>query len=223
MLKGFVLLCGLVGAAWAQQSAAGANQAETGAKVWEAGVIGGFGYAPNLSVTGPAGSGNTGFKNGVIAGVFGGNDTYDYWSGEARYMYRASDLKLSSHGTLVDFGGHTHIFNGDIVALLRPRPARLRPFFAFGGGVKLLEGTGAQSAAQPLGRLAALTHTRETLATGDVALGVKLNWWKSFRLRLEVRDYISPSPKKVIAAAPGESITGIMNDVQALAAASYTW
>ena len=32
------------------------------------------------------------------------------------------------------------------------------------------------------------------------------------RLRFEVRDYVSPAPHKVIAAAPGGTIGGWLND-----------
>ena len=216
MLKGFGWACLLAGAAWGQQP-------ESGAKLWEIGAIGGYGYAPRLTVTGPSGSADTGLKNGALVGVFGGNDSYNYWSGEARYLYRYSDLTLSSGGAKVDFGGHTHIVTGDILGHFRPRTARIRPFIGFGGGVKLLKGTGIESAAQPLGRLAALTRTQETLATADVAFGVKVNWRKSFRLRFEVHDYISHSPSKVIAAAPGASLTGMMNDIQGQVSVSYTW
>jgi hypothetical protein len=123
----------------------------------------------------------------------------------------------------VNFGGHTHIVTGDILGHFRPRTARIRPFIAFGGGVKLLKGTGTESAAQPLGRFAALTHTQETQAVGDLGFGVKVNWRKSWRVRLEVHDYISHSPSKVIAAAPGATITSAMNDVQGMVAVSYTW
>src|SRR5579862_5033144 len=96
MLKGLVLACFL---------AAGVASAQE----WEVGGLGGFGYAPDLTVKGPSGSASTGLKNGVVIGGFVGDDTYDHWSGEAHYLYRFSDLKLSSGGASVDFGAHTHI------------------------------------------------------------------------------------------------------------------
>ena len=46
---------------------------------------------------------------------------------------------------------------------------------------------------------------------------------KHLRLRLEVRDYISLTPTKVIAAAPGASFSGVMNDIMALASFGYTF
>ena len=190
---------------------------------WEIGGIGGFGVARGLSLKGPAGSATPGLANGAAIGAFGGHDTYEHWSGELRYLYRFSDLKLSSGPTSVTFGAHSHIIHPDFLAHFTPRSSRIRPFIAFGGGVKILEGVGAESAAQPLGRFAALTRTRETLGFADVGAGVKINLLNSLRLRVEVRDYISPKPTKVIAPAPGATIGGALNDIIGSVAISYTF
>jgi hypothetical protein len=210
MLKGLILTCVV---------AAGVAHAQE----WEVGAIGGYGFAPNLTVKSPAGSASSGFENGGVIGAFGGGDTYNYWSGEARYLYRYGDAKLSSGGTTADFGSHTHIINGDILAHFRPRESRIRPFIAFGGGIKVLVGTGIESASQPLGKFAALTKTHESVPVGDVGVGVKINVAKSVRIRLEVQDFIGPTPDKVIAPAPGASTSGIMNDIIGTVAISYTW
>src|SRR5258708_18475778 len=105
---------------------------------WEVGAIGGFGYSPSLDVKRQNdGTASTGVKNGAVAGAYGGEDMYRYFSGEARYLYRFSDLKVSSGGVETSFGGHTHIITGDILGHFRPTGARFRPFIAFGGGVKV--------------------------------------------------------------------------------------
>jgi hypothetical protein len=210
MLKAIILACGL--------AAVAAN-----AQQWEIGAIGGYGFSSDLTIKNGSASANTGLKNGLTVGMFGGADTYNYWSGELRYLYRFSDLKLSSGGTAVDFAAHNHIINADFLAHFRPRTSRLRPFVAMGGGVKFLIGTGIESATQPLGNFAALTATHEILPVGDVGLGVKFNFHKNLRFRAEVRDYISPAPGKVIVTAPGASISGVMNDYVGVAAISYTW
>jgi hypothetical protein len=193
------------------------------AQVWEVGAIGGYGFSPTLTVKNASGSATTGFENGVVAGAFGGGDTHNYWSGEARYLYRYSDAKLSSGGTTVDFGAHTHIINGDILGHFRPRESRIRPFIAFGGGIKVVVGTGLESASQALGKFAALTKTHETLPVGDIGVGVKVNSAKNVRMRLEVQDFIGPAPDKVIAVAPGATGGGIQNDIIGTLAISYTW
>ena len=209
MLNKLVLLCAFAAAAAAQN--------------WEVGAIGGYGFSPNMHVKTGTASADTGFRPGGVVGVFGGEDSYRYWGGEARYLYRFSDLKLASGNADVHFGGHTHIIEGNFMAHFRPRESRVRPFFAFGGGIKVIQGTGRESAAQPLGRFAALTATREMLPVAGVGFGVKVNLRQHLRLRVEGRDYISSNPERVIAPAPGASLSGILHDALGLAALSYTF
>src|SRR5579864_4539014 len=203
MLKGFV--CALV-------LAAAPAIAQEPAQ-WEVGVIGGFGYAPSLTVKNSVTSASTGFAKGGAIGVYAGNDMYRYWSGEANYLYRMSDLKLDGNGKSVQFGGRTHIITGDFLAHFRPTGARIRPYISFGGGIELIQGTGAESATQPLGNLAALTHTNEAKPVGEAGVGVKVQLTPHMRLRVQVRDFISSAPNEVIAPAPGASISGIVNDI----------
>jgi outer membrane protein with beta-barrel domain len=193
------------------------------AQTWEVGAIGGWAYSPHLTVKSGSASADTGLNNGGMYGVFGGEDTYNHLSGEARYLYRNSDLKLSSGGTTVHFGGHTHYVGGEFLLHLRPREATTRPFILFGGGISIIQGTGTESAGQPLGRFAALTATREILPTADVGVGVKFKLRDHMRFRVEFDDFISPSPSKVIAPAPGASISGWMHDLAGLTAISFTW
>ena len=190
---------------------------------WEVGALGGFGYAPKLTARAPAGSANAGFENGVVVGAFGGNDTYRYWSGEARYLYRFSDLELQSGGARARLGAHTHILHADFLGHFRPVESRVRPFVAFGGGAKILQGTGVESASQPLGRVAALTATQELLPVADVGVGVKIDLNRQLRLRFEVRDYLSPAPSRVFTPAPGGSIGAVQNDVIGLVGVSFTF
>ena len=193
------------------------------AQTYYVGLLGGFGYAPGLSVTNPAGSATTGLKAGGAFGAVGGGDTSEHWGGELRYMYRFSDLKLASGGTEVDFGAHTHIITGDLLRYFAPRASAVRPYVSFGGGVRILVGTGKESAAQPLGEFAALTATRELLVMGDAGVGVKVRLSTHANLRLEVRDYVGAAPNKVIAPNAGSKIGGVLNDVIAQAIVSYTW
>jgi hypothetical protein len=193
------------------------------AQQWEVGVVGGYGFTPSLTVKAPSGSAGTGFNNGAAYGAFFGDDSHEHWSGEARYLYRYSDLNLSSGSTSVDFAGHTQFVTADVLGHLARRSSRIRPFFAVGGGLKIINGTGAESAAQPLGNIAALTHTMEFHPVGDVGAGVKLALSRNVRLRLEVRDYISPSPSKVITPVPGATMGAWMNDIQAMVSLSYAF
>ena len=190
---------------------------------WEVGVIGGFGCAPSLTVKNSVTSASTGYANGGVIGIYGGEDMYRYWSGEANYLYRMSNLKLSGNGKSVEFGGHTHIITGDFLAHFRPTGARIRPYISFGGGIEVIQGTGTESATQPLGNLAALTHTNEVLAVGEAGAGVKVQLTRHVRLRVQVRDFISHAPDQVITPAPGASISGIVNDIVGMGTLGFTW
>ena len=150
---------------------------------WDVGVIGGYGVAHNLTVNNGSGSATTGFSNGSVLGVYGGDDQYRYWSGEASYLYRQSNLKLNGDGQSESFAAHTHLFTGDILAHLRPKESRIRPFVSFGAGLKVIVGTGDEGRPQPLGDtcftpnpscFAALTATREVQIVGEVGAGVKI-------------------------------------------------
>jgi hypothetical protein len=213
MLKTFALLAILAAAAASAQE-----------KEWEVGAIGGFGYAPHLTVSRGSSSADTGIRYGGVAGVFAGEDMYNFWSGEMRYLYRFDDLKLSSGSVKApSFGAHTHIVTADFLGHLRPRGDRMRPFIAFGGGAKIMVGTGIESAGQPLGNFAALTATHEILPVADIGAGIKWDFKKNLRFRVEMRDYISPVPNKVIAPAPGASLGGVLNDIQGMIGVSLTW
>jgi Outer membrane protein beta-barrel domain len=194
------------------------------AQEWEIGAIGGYGYAPHLTVSKGTTSAHTGIRPGAVVGVFAGDDTYKYWSGELRYLYRFDDLKLSSGNIKApNFSAHTHIVTADFLGHFRPKGSRVRPFIAFGGGAKILIGSGIESAGQPLGTFAALTATHEILPVADVGAGFKIDLHKNLRLRVEMRDYISPAPNKVIAPAPGASLGGVLNDIQGMVGFSLTW
>jgi hypothetical protein len=198
---------------------------------WDVGVVGGFGLTTDLTVNNGSGSATTGFKNGAVLGVYGGEDQYRYWSGEASYLYRQSDLKLSSGNVSESFGAHTHLFTGDILLHFRPREARIRPFVSFGAGLEVIVGTGNEGAPQPLGNcffanptcFAALTATREVQVAGEVGAGVKIQLANHLRLRLQVRDYLSPRPDQVISPGPGASMSGFPNDIVATGSLGFTW
>ena len=193
------------------------------AQEWELGAIGGFGYSPSLTVKNATTSASTGMKTGFTVGVYAGEDMYRYFSGEANYLYRTGDLKLEGSGKSVSFGAHTHIITGDFLGHFRPRGARIRPYISVGGGIEVVQGTGQESATQPLGNLAALTATREVLPVGEVGAGVKIQLSKHLLLRVQVRDYISQSFNDVIAPAPGATTSGLRQDVIGMGAFALTW
>ena len=186
------------------------------AQTWEAGVLGGFAVTPETSVTSPSGSASTGFKNGGTFGVFGGANDYSYIGGEASYLYRMSDLKLSSGGTQVDFAGHTQFLDFRFLVHFARREKRFRPFVAAGGGVAIYSGTGEPNAAQPLNNFVALTNTRETKPMASGAAGIKYRLTQHIGLRFEFRDYATPFPNRLIGPAPGVSLGGWLQNFEAV-------
>lgn len=193
------------------------------AQDWYAGVIGGLGVGQGLAVTNATGTATAGFQNGAVAGAFIGNDNHAHWGGELRYLYRQSNIKLTSGGTSTEFDARTNIIHYDVTAFPAARESRVRPFVAVGGGMQMLQGTGAESASQPLGNFVALTKTTETSFVVDGGAGIRANFGSSWQFRVEVRDYVSPAPGKVTTLAPGARMGSWMNDVIGMVSIAYTW
>ncbi len=194
----FVLALGLAGHAPAQE--------------WEIGGVGGAGFLYGVSVTGVSGTATTGFNSGAAFGALVGNNLYPFLSGEMRYTYQMSDLKLSSGGTGVSFKGMSHAVHYDLLFHPIKHGARTQPFAAVGGGIKLYRGTGTEAAYQPLNQYAYLTKTQDLRPLISVGGGVKYALNPRTFLRAEFRDYLTPFPNKVIAPAPGAKIGGWLHD-----------
>jgi hypothetical protein len=193
------------------------------AQKWEFGVLGGGGFYNSASVTSPAGEGDVGFKNSAAVGAFLGSNMYRFVGGELRYEYLPGDLKVSSGGTEATFNGEAHAIHYDFLFHFAPTEAKLRPFVAGGGGVKVYRGTAAATVSQPLQRLALLTNTYETKGMGSVGAGVKAQAGKRFAVRFEVHDFITPFPRKVIAEAPGAKISGLLHDIVVMGGIAITF
>jgi outer membrane protein with beta-barrel domain len=193
------------------------------AQKWEVGGLGGGSFYKDNTVSNGSVSGNVGFKSNGAFGAFLGNTMYKYVGGELRYEFIPGDLKVSSGGTEATFKGRAQAIHYDILFHFAPVGTRVRPYVAGGGGVKIYEGTGTATATQPLSNLALLTHTHETSGLGSVGAGVKFQGSSHMQIRFEVRDFITPFPKQVIAAAPGAKISGILHNIVVLAGVAYTF
>jgi hypothetical protein len=182
------------------------------AQVWEMGALGGYGVTKNVTVNNASSSADAGLKSGPMFGFVAGSNDYQRLAGEASYLYRQSDLKLSGAGKSATFGGHTQFVDFRLLLHFTDREQRLRPFVAIGGGVAIFTGTGQESAAQPLNTLAALTHTQDTKPMLSAAAGLKYRVSRHLSIRGEFRDYVTPFPDKVIAPVPGASAGGWLNN-----------
>jgi hypothetical protein len=182
------------------------------AQEWELGAHGGFGFSRNPEVTNASGTGTAGLKQGPAVGVLAGNNMYERVSGEFHYVYRSSSLKATGGGQEAGFGGESHIVHYDLLYHTADRDARIRPFIAGGVGARYYRGTGIEAAFQPAAKFALLTKTQEFKPLISIGGGVKVAVSDSTYLRFEVRDYVTPFPKEVIAPAPGAKLKGWLHD-----------
>jgi hypothetical protein len=181
---------------------------------WEFGGGVGVGYYPSQDVKNPAATGSVRIVAGLAASAWLDNNTSRLWGGELRYDYQMGDFQVSSQSNKAAFGAQTHGIHYDFLLHAAGRDSKIRPFIAFGGGVKLYQGTGTEVLSQPLNNLALLTKTSDTRAMGSVGAGVKINTGR-FGFRFEVHDYITPFPNKVIAPAQNAKLGGFLHDLVA--------
>jgi hypothetical protein len=204
----FAVLALTAGAGWAQQ--------------YEVGAVAGAGFAMSQNVTGSAGTASAGFNTGVAFGGYIGHNMYRHLSGEVRYNYLRSSLRLASAGTDVNFGGEAHAVHYDLIFHTR-KDKRTTIFAAVGGGMKYYRGTGQEAAYMPLSQFAYLTKTHELKPMISAGGGIKYTLSPKVFLRIEARDYITAFPQKVITPAPGQKVGGMVHDIVPMVGISYTF
>ena len=192
------------------------------AQKWEVGFGAGGSFLTSQTISNPVGNAEAtrspGFAlsawldNNIGSGVFGG---------ELRYDYEKGDLKLSSGGTKVTFGSQSNAVHYDFLMHFASSESAVQPFVAAGGGVKWFSGTGSEQVTQPLSNIAVFSDVRDLKPLVSVGAGVKVAVAKSVMLRLEVHDYLSPFPDKLIAPMPGSSVGGWLNDFVVSAGLSF--
>lgn len=186
------------------------------AQRWELGAGGAGTFYTSKDVSVGSLKANAGFKSGWGATGWIGNDISNLVSGEIRYMYQANDLKLESGGTSYTFGAKSHSIHYDFLLHAAPRNAKVRPFVAFGAGMRGYTGTGREVALQPLSNFAFLTKTSEWVPLVSLGAGIKFIPTKRLAFRAEFRDYLSPIPSQVITPAPGAKLSGWYQNFVAL-------
>jgi hypothetical protein len=183
------------------------------AQHWEVdGVVGGGAYG-SADLANRYGRASAGLAPGALFGASLVQHYYRYVSGEIRWAFQRSDLKVASGAETVKFRGSTHAIHYDWLFHARPREAPLRPFLAAGAGFKQFRGTGAESAYQPLGQFALLTRTQEWQPLITLGGGVRVRLSRRFWLTGELRDYLTPFPKKVIAPVGGARLDRWLHDL----------
>jgi hypothetical protein len=182
------------------------------AQTHEIGVLGGSGFLPGVPVVGAPSSVTAGFESGPVVGASFTQNMYSHVSGEISYLYEQRNLQLSSGSDSATFSGHAHVLEYQLLYNLHPRNARVRPYLAVGGGMKIFEGTGAEAAYQPLMQYAYLTRTRELKPLVTFGGGVKVALRGRMAARFDLRDQLTTFPTKLISPAPGMAISSWLHD-----------
>ena len=193
------------------------------AQKWEVGAGVGGAFYTSQTFSNAVAKADASLNNGVAVSAWLGNNIGNLLGGELRYDYEKTDLHLSSGGTSVNFGGHTNAFHYDFLLHFTPRDAKVRPYIAGGGGVKVYTGTGKEQAFQPFSTVALLTKTSEVKGLVSVGAGIKFNVAHAVQFRVEIHDYLTPFPKKVIAPAQNAKVDGWLSDFVAMAGLSITF
>jgi hypothetical protein len=190
---------------------------------WEVGGAVGFGVMRYATIDNAGGSASAGLDNRFVAGAVLGQNLYQHFSGELRYVYREDDLVLKSGGEKVATNGDSHLVHYDILFHPTSKESRVRPFLAAGAGIRFFRGTGEGDVNQPLSDFAFLTKTNEVKPLISVGGGVKARLTEHTSLRFDFREYISPFPENLFATAPGSKIQGWLFDSVPMAGLSFVF
>ncbi len=191
------------------------------AQRWDFGASAGGSFVNGVPVTVSNSSATAGFKPGAMFGGFLGQDLYKHIGGEIRYGFLMGDSRIQSGGQEAVFGSNSHVLHYDLLIHTGNGESRTQMFAAVGGGMKIFRGTGAPHDYQPLSQYVYLTKTQEVKPMGSVGAGVRLTLTPRMFLRLEVRDYITPFPEKVITLAPGAQAGSIMHNIVPMATLGF--
>lgn len=189
---------------------------------WEFGGGVGGGFYTSQDVTGSAGSASAKIQSNLAGSAWLVNNGQGRWGGELRYDYQMGDLALSAGGTQATFAGMSHALHYDVLWYSRPNGSKVRPFIAVGAGIKAYEGTGTEVVFQPLSNIALLTKSQDLTPLVSVGGGVKVQIAPHVQVRLEVHDYLSPFPSKVIMPNVGSKVGGWLQDFVPMVGISFT-
>jgi hypothetical protein len=194
------------------------------AQKWEVGFGAGGSFLTSETITNPAGNANATRNPGLAVSAWLDNNIGGgLFGGELRFDHEMGDLKLSSGGTNATFGSQSNAVHYDLIFNFASTESAVRPFVAAGGGVKWYSGTGTEQVYQPLSNIAVFSDVRDLRAMASVGAGVKFNIAKSTILRLEVHDYLTPFPIKLIAPVTGSSVGGWLQDIVVSAGLSFSF
>jgi hypothetical protein len=193
------------------------------AQKWEFGGGVGGGFYTSRDVTAPGGSASAKIQSNLSGSAWLDNNGQGRWGGELRYDYQAGDLQLSQGGTQASFAAYSQAFHYDFLYHFSDVESTIRPFVAVGAGVKIYKGTGTQVVFQPLNNFALLSQDQDLTALISAGGGIKVKLAPHLVLRLEVHDFLTPFPNKVITPAANAKVGGWLQDVVPMAGPGFTF
>jgi hypothetical protein len=117
-----------------------------------------------------------------------------------------------------------HAVHYDLIVHTARRNSSLQAYAAFGGGMKLFDGTGTPAAYQPTEIYGYMTQATDVKPMASVGGGISLKLSPRFLLRIEARDFITPFPTKVITP-PSNAVKygSILNDIVPMVGLEYVF
>jgi len=194
------------------------------AQQWEVGGLGGGSFLNTGSVSSPAGGATAGFQTGAVGGAYFGQNLFPHLSGEVRYEFFQSNLQISSGSTSASFSGLAHAIHYDLLFHTTRRHSPVQYFAAIGGGMKIFQGTGAETPYQATEQWGYMTKTQEIKPMASLGGGITYQLSPRVTLRVEFRDFLTPFPNKVIAP-PSNSVKypSLLNDLVPMFGLSYSF
>jgi outer membrane protein W len=187
--------------------------AAASAQTFEVGAAVGTGIYRDATVTSASGTAQAGMDNGIAPGVVVCDNMFEHVSGEFRYLYQPGQPFVSQGAVKGSMPGNSHTFVYDTLLHVRGRDRRIRPYAAIGVGVKGYLTPGPAPSPEPLPKVAALLAKNQWSLVGSVGGGIKVKVQEHIVLRFDIRDYVTQFPKNQISAAPGASVSGLLQQI----------
>jgi len=193
------------------------------AQKWEIGAMGGGSFYTSNDVVKGNSSVKASFDPGFVASFFVSQEMGRTWGGDLRYDFARNNAKLDGSGGKATFGSQSHAIHYDFLLHLSPAGNKTRPYISFGAGIRHFRGTGVESVTQPLSDFALLTKSTDTTPMASVGFGVKFRVSEKANIRIEIKDYITPQPTKVITPNRGASLSGWIHNFLPMVGVTYVF
>jgi hypothetical protein len=192
------------------------------AQNWEAGFSGGYALSRQNTVTSGAASAKAGVDDGWAAGAYVANDMYRFIGGEIRYTFQKENLVYNAGGAKTTLHAVSHAVHYDVLLHLAPKDSPVRPFLAFGAGVKDYRSSGTR-VIPPGTALVIPTAGSEVQPLLSGGVGVKFKLSSHAMFRLDLRDYATPFPRDLLVPVSGVNAGGWIHNFVGLASVGATF